>query len=267
MRDIKQLHPKLQKKLEQLKALCQKESLPLAIGECLRTVAEQDALYAQGRTKAGKVVTNAKGSTYSSQHQWGIAVDFFKNVKGKEYSDTSFFKQVGTLAKGIGLGWGGDWKNPVDMPHLYLPDWGNTAAALKSRYGTPIKFFATWGSQGGQAQTPSNLSAASTVGNYTKSDFIKEVQTAIGAKNVGLATSETLKKTVTVSKTKNTRHAVIKPIQKRLNALGYNCGKADGVAGRQFDQAMKAFQKANGCTADGEAAARKLTWQKLLGMA
>ncbi len=56
---------------------CATEGISVAIGETLRTVAEQDALYAQGRTKPGNKVTNARGSSYSSQHQWGIAFDFY----------------------------------------------------------------------------------------------------------------------------------------------------------------------------------------------
>jgi len=39
----------------------------------LRTFAEQDALYAQGRTKAGNKVTNAKGG--QSYHNYGLAID------------------------------------------------------------------------------------------------------------------------------------------------------------------------------------------------
>lgn len=143
-RDITQLHPRLQEKIAELKELCKKENLNIGIGECFRSVAEQDKLYAQGRTTSGSIVTNAKGSTYSSQHQWGIAFDFFKNVKGHEYDDTAFFNRVGALAKSIGLAWGGDWKNPVDKPHLYLPDWGSTTSKLKSQYGTFEKFKATW---------------------------------------------------------------------------------------------------------------------------
>ena len=77
MRDITKLHPLLQEKINQLKIECAKQGLVIAIGECLRTVAEQDALYAQGRTKPGTKVTNAKGSTYSSMHQWGVAFDFY----------------------------------------------------------------------------------------------------------------------------------------------------------------------------------------------
>lgn len=143
-RDITQLHPRLQEKIAELKELCKKENLSIGIGECFRSVAEQDALYAQGRTKPGNIISNAKGSTYSSQHQWGISFDFFKNIKGHEYDDTAFFNRVGALAKSIGLAWGGDWKNPVDKPHLYLPDWGSTTTKLKNQYGTFEKFKATW---------------------------------------------------------------------------------------------------------------------------
>ena len=94
--------------------------------------------------------------------------------------------------------------------------------------------------------------------------FVKDVQKAIGAKVDGIAGNETLSKTVTVSKTKNNKHAVVKPIQKYLNSIGYNCGVVDGIAGTKFDGGVKAFQKANGCIADGEITAKNRTWKKLL---
>ena len=108
--------------------------------------------------------------------------------------------------------------------------------------------------------TSSNISA------YTKTQFIKEVQAAIGAKMDGIAGSETLSKTVTISKTTNNKHAVVKPIQKYLNALGYDCGTADGTAGAKFDAAVKAYQNTHGCIADGEVTAKKNTWKSLLGL-
>ena len=67
-----------------------------------------------------------------------------------------------------------------------------------------------------------------------------------------------------MSKTKNNRHAVVKPIQNYLNYLGYNCGTVDGIAGTKFDNAVKKFQKVNGCVADGEITAKKNTWKQLL---
>ena len=145
MRDIRQLHPQLQLKIAELKALCDKVGLKMVIGECLRTVAEQDALYAQGRTRPGIRVTNAPGRTYSSQHQWGIAFDFYRGDGKGAYDDSdNFFGRVGALAKQIGLGWGGDWKSPVDKPHIYLKEWGSTTSVLRSAYGTPDKFMRTW---------------------------------------------------------------------------------------------------------------------------
>ena len=116
-----------------------------------------------------------------------------------------------------------------------------------------------------KATTSTSNTTAST-SKYTHKDFVKEVQAAIGAKVDGVAGSETLSKTVTVSKKINNKHAVVKPIQKYLNSLGYDCGSADGIAGSKFDSAVKAFQKANRCTVDGEITAQKSTWKKLLNL-
>ena len=144
MRNIKDLHPKLQEKLAEFKSLCEKQGLTVGIGECLRTASEQDALYAKGRTKPGNIVTNAKGSTYSSMHQWGVAFDFYRNDgKGAYNTEGRFFEKVGEIGKSLGLIWGGDWTSP-DMPHFQLSDWGNTASVLKKRYKTPDEFFETW---------------------------------------------------------------------------------------------------------------------------
>lgn len=145
MRDVNALHPQLRRKAMELVRICAKKGLKIGIGECLRTAAEQDALYAQGRTKPGKRVTNARGSTYSSQHQWGIAFDFYRNDGTGAYNDDgNFFQKVGTIAKSMGLGWGGDWKGLTDQPHLYLPQWGSTTVRLKQLYGTPERFMAEW---------------------------------------------------------------------------------------------------------------------------
>lgn len=101
---------------------------------------------------------------------------------------------------------------------------------------------------------------------YPLTQFIKDIQKATGAKIDGFAGTETLSKTVTVSAKKNSRHAVVRPLQKRLNALGFNCGVVDGAAGKKFTAAVIAYQKANGCTQDGEITARHRTWQHLLGI-
>lgn len=101
---------------------------------------------------------------------------------------------------------------------------------------------------------------------YTLKEFIKDVQSAIGAKIDGIAGTETLSKTITLSATVNRKHKLVKIVQKRLSELGYNVGTIDGIAGAKFTAAVKAFQKDNKCTADGEITARCGTWKKLLGM-
>ena len=142
MRDITLCHPRLQRIASAWIKACATEGITVAIGETFRTVAEQDALYAQGRTKPGKKVTNAPGSSYSSQHQWGIAFDFYLkmdidgdgSISDDAYNDsTGMFKKAAELAKGLGLAWGGNWKSLEDKPHLYLPDWGSGTGILKQK--------------------------------------------------------------------------------------------------------------------------------------
>ena len=156
MRNVSQLHPELQNKVVKLQKECLKVGIKIKIGECFRTVAEQNALYAKGRTAPGSIVTNARGNSYSSMHQWGVAFDFFLNMDvdkdGKTSDDafnnaTKLFNKVGAIGKKLGLEWGGDWKSIKDLPHFQLSDWGSTASQLKKKYGTPDKFKATWGAK------------------------------------------------------------------------------------------------------------------------
>lgn len=101
---------------------------------------------------------------------------------------------------------------------------------------------------------------------YTLDQFIREVQKAIGAVVDGKPGSETMSKTVTVSEDQNDHHPVVKPIQRRLTALGYTqVGEIDGYAGPKFTAAVKAFQEDNDCWRDGVITARNKTWRKLLG--
>lgn len=145
MREISKLHPRLQAIIVSLKSECDEKGIKIGISECLRTVEEQNALYAKGRTTAGNIVTNAKGTSYSSMHQWGVAFDFYRNDgKGAYENGDGFFEKVGKIGKAHGLEWGGDWKSIKDTPHFQLPDWGSTAKKLKELYKTPENFFKTW---------------------------------------------------------------------------------------------------------------------------
>ncbi len=102
---------------------------------------------------------------------------------------------------------------------------------------------------------------------YTLEQFVRDVQRVTDSGVDGIPGSETLGNTPTVSRYINCTHPVVKIVQKRLFALGYTqVGEADGIAGVKFDSAVKAFQKDNGCTADGEITARCKTWRVLLGI-
>lgn len=107
----------------------------------MRSKAEQDALYAQGRTAPGSVVTNAKYPW--SLHCWGVALDFAPVVGGKaDYSNVALFERVGAIGESLGLDWGGRWTSIVDRPHFQLR--GYRWQDLQSKYGTPERFIATW---------------------------------------------------------------------------------------------------------------------------
>lgn len=115
-------------------------------------------------------------------------------------------------------------------------------------------------------QNGSGVTATYEPPSYSRKQFIKDVQAAIGAVQDGIAGPETLSKTVTVSATKNRTHKVVAPIQRYLASQLYPVGTVDGVAGRKFTVSVKAYQKDHGCVVDGEITAQAKAWKSLLGM-
>ena len=89
------------------------------ITQGLRTFAESDALYQQGRTKPGEIVTNAPAG--ASYHNYGLAVDFALVIKGKTTWDEKNpnWMTVVNIFKKHGFTWGGDFTGTFkDYPHL-----------------------------------------------------------------------------------------------------------------------------------------------------
>ena len=80
-----------------------------------RTFAEQDELYAQGRTKSGIKVTNAKGG--QSLHNYGLAVDIMGILNNKKLINPT--NEVVKISKKYNLEWGGEWASK-DMPHFQI---------------------------------------------------------------------------------------------------------------------------------------------------
>lgn len=144
-RDVSLLHPKLQAIIPQIIQECAAQGLPVLVTDGFRSKAEQEAIYAQGRTKPGTIVTQVWYP--NSAHNWGVAFDFCRNVRGREYDNTdNFFYRVAFVAKQHGLEWGGDWENFKDMPHLQLAEFmpGNSIAWLIKTYGDPETFRKSW---------------------------------------------------------------------------------------------------------------------------
>jgi peptidoglycan L-alanyl-D-glutamate endopeptidase CwlK len=112
------------------------QGIIIKVVSATRTFAEQDELFAQGRTKPGNVVTKARGGF--SNHNFGIAFDIgiFKGStdpeKAKTFvSESPLYKVIGALGTDLGLEWGGNWTSINDEPHFQLrPAW---AAAIKEK--------------------------------------------------------------------------------------------------------------------------------------
>lgn len=106
----------------EVQRLAKSEGLEYVAISGTRTAAEQNALYAQGRTKPGKIVTNAKAG--QSNHNFGVALDFgvFQNGRyldeGNPKVAAAFHKRAGALASKFSLKWGGDWVSFPDLPHF-----------------------------------------------------------------------------------------------------------------------------------------------------
>lgn len=166
MKDVTQLHPRLQAKFKLLQKKCAQKGIKIKATECLRTAKEQDALYAKGRTAPGHKVTNAQGKDAKSMHQWGVAFDVAidmdtdndGDVDIRDLYNVKLMNVVGKIGQSIGLEWGGSWRSIVDKPHFQLPDWGSTPKKLKAMYGTPAKFIATWANETKIAKSSTNKS-------------------------------------------------------------------------------------------------------------
>jgi|688.fasta_scaffold212981_2 hypothetical protein len=128
---IETLHPSIRNAVRSFINEAQKQGIKLRITSGFRTFAEQDALYAQGRTKSGSIVTNAKGGF--SNHNFGLAFDVVPIVNGKADWNSKDWNKIGQIGKSFGFTWGGDWKNLVDKPHFEMM-FGNSLTQLRNKY-------------------------------------------------------------------------------------------------------------------------------------
>lgn len=117
------VNPKLAEKVRAAADALAAEGTFFRVAQGLRTYAQQDALYQQGRTTPGHIVTNAPGGY--SNHNFGCAVDCYPFLSGPtgdlNWNPTSEqFKAMVAALKAQGLAWGGDWLSIHDYPHFQL---------------------------------------------------------------------------------------------------------------------------------------------------
>lgn len=145
---IQLLHPKLRSEAGAIYSEIEQALKGRAIcrfAYTLRTFAEQDALYAQGRTKPGARVTNAKGG--QSYHNYGMAIDIvlLKDTDGNGTFETASWEtnvdfdgdgkadwiEIVEIFKRYGWAWGGSWAHFKDLPH-FERTMGFTIATLQT---------------------------------------------------------------------------------------------------------------------------------------
>ena len=116
---IATLHPSIQPMARALLAEAWGGGIALIVANGYRSIAEQQALYDQGRTTPGSVVTNAKPG--SSWHNFALAFDVaVLDPSGTPTfpNDTALWDRIGQAGKKVGLRWGGDFTSFVDRPHF-----------------------------------------------------------------------------------------------------------------------------------------------------
>jgi peptidoglycan LD-endopeptidase CwlK len=113
---LAQVHPELARRINQLANLL---SFDIRVTQGLRTWPQQAALYAQGRTEPGAVVTEAQPG--HSMHNFGLAVDVAPiSPSGIDWNGKDAkWEEILAKAPSCGLAEGAAWRTFPDEPHLY----------------------------------------------------------------------------------------------------------------------------------------------------
>lgn len=139
--NIASLHPQFrviaEAFVETAQAIAAKHGATVEVLSGTRSWKQQEALYAQGRTKPGPIVTKARPG--SSWHNYGLALDLglFKNHKYLDEAHPTLARLIycdiaEMAAKPHGLEWAGTWKRFPETPH-FQKTYGLTLAELAAR--------------------------------------------------------------------------------------------------------------------------------------
>jgi peptidoglycan LD-endopeptidase CwlK len=128
-RQLEHLHPRLKEKALVFLDRCKMSGIDVLIYCTYRSNREQSELYELGRSKPGRIVTNAKGG--QSNHNFTIdgkpaskAFDCVPLLHGKpQWSNKEpVWQEMGRIGTEIGLMWGGHWTRFREYPHFELID-------------------------------------------------------------------------------------------------------------------------------------------------
>lgn len=154
--------------------------------------------------------------------------------------------------------------NQTDYDHWNADKCGDAIASAIA--GKTVQGAAS--NAGAPADAPVITPAAKPAVKPSGNDWVRRLQTECNKQGFsnqhvdGIPGKNTLAGCPTLRK--GARGNITKLLQEKLNALGYNCGKVDGIFGAATYVAVIAFQKAYGLIADGIVG--KNTWRKLLGL-
>ena len=129
-RDITELHPTVRRMAEAMIVKCKDAGIDLIVTSTYRDYESQAALYAQGRTVPGKIVTNAKPG--QSFHNHRVAFDVVPIVNGKaDWNSHALWMKIGDIGESVGLEWAYRWKSFPEMAHFQYTG-GLTLAQLQA---------------------------------------------------------------------------------------------------------------------------------------
>jgi len=123
-RSVFDLQPHVEVKARGLLDECKAEKIDLIITCTFRDNEAQQALYEQGRTKPGPIVTKAKPG--ESAHNYGLAFDVVPLRNGKPVwgrtsdADKQLWERIGQIGESLGLEWAGRWKNFPEYAHFQM---------------------------------------------------------------------------------------------------------------------------------------------------
>lgn len=132
-RKLTDLLPPVLTKALQFQGACTAAGLDILITSTFRDYESQAALYAQGRTAPGRIVTNAKPGQSFHNHRvafdivplrngkpvWGTAGNGIDNdPTDDDRDDLELWQRIGEIGRKVGLEWAGDWKRFREFPHF-----------------------------------------------------------------------------------------------------------------------------------------------------